>query len=178
MAFDAFLIFDHGSGKSAKETKGETTDDKYKDDGALEIMSFSFGAHNSVNIGSKTGGAGAGKADLQAFSFTHQFDTSLPPLFQTLCQGGHYDGVRLELRKAGAEAAKSGDAYAKINMKMVLVESIQLSGSEGSDAPMIQVSLRYGAIQVQYRAQDKTGGLGPVAEATWSQVKNKEGFEV
>ena len=60
MAFDAFLVV-KDAGKAVK-VKGETQDAFFKNLGAFEISEFSFGAENTLNITSATGGAGAGKA--------------------------------------------------------------------------------------------------------------------
>lgn len=180
MAFDAYLIFEAGSGKSAaaKDAPGETQDEHYKKEKAIEISNFSFGAQNVATIGSKSGGAGSGKANFKNFQFSKTIDTATTGLFQTMCQGGHYETVRLELRKSGAAAGKVGEPYAKFHMKMVFVTEIEYSGNDGDNTPTELVTLAFGAITIQYRAQDNKGTLGPVAEAQWSQVVNKATADV
>jgi type VI secretion system secreted protein Hcp len=178
MAFDAFLIFETGGGVAAHAAPGETQDQAYKKDKAIEISSFSFGADNSLSVGSKSSGAGAGKASFKLFKFRKNIDSASTGLFQTLCEGGHFESVRLELRKAGAASGKLGDPYAKVRMKMAFVTEIEYSGSDGDDVPSEEVSLAVGSILIQYRAQDAKGALGPVAEAKWSQVINKATDEV
>ncbi len=59
MAFDAFLTFTGGPVK----IKGETQDSVYKN--AFEISEFSFGAENTLNITSATGGAKRRQGHLQ-----------------------------------------------------------------------------------------------------------------
>ena len=175
MAFDAFLVFKEGG--SAKVTQGESQDAKYGEgkEFAIELESFSFGGLNSIVAGSKSGGAGAGRAELTDFSFVKSFDTATTPLFQSMLLGGHYKEVILYLRKTGTG---TDDPYAKISMMQVLVRNIVLSGSAGSDTPMEQVSLVPGAIKIEYRKQDKEGNLGAVSEALWSLVKNAPQYEV
>jgi type VI secretion system secreted protein Hcp len=175
MAFDAFLVFTAGSGVAAKETQGESQDKKFGPLKAIEPLSFSFGAANAVNVGSGSGGAGAGKALLLAFNFTKSMDTASTALFHTMVHGGHYEKVELYLRKAGT---KSEDEFAKVTMAMVFVSSIQLSGSQGSDVPMENVVLEYGAIEIKYRGQKKDGSLLPATDVQWSQVLNTPSLDV
>ncbi|HSG71245.1 MAG TPA: type VI secretion system tube protein Hcp [Planctomycetaceae bacterium] len=177
MAIDAFLIFETGTGVAAHAAPGETQDSAYKEHKAIEISSFEFGGENTLNIGSKSGGAGAGKATLKQFKFRKNLDSASTGLFQTMVEGGHYETVRLELRKSGAASGKMGDPYAKVHMKMAFVTDIEYSMS-GDDVPEESVSLAIGSITIQYRAQNKSGALGPVAEAKWSQVLNKATDEV
>jgi type VI secretion system secreted protein Hcp len=173
MAFDAFLIFETGSGKSvsAKEAPGETQDSVYKKDKAIEINEYSFGGENATTVGSKSGGAGAGKCTFKEFKFEKTIDTATTGLFQTMCQGGHYETVRLEIRKSGSDATSGGAVYLKYTMKMVFVTDIEYHGSE--DAIKESVSLACGAIIIQYWPQDASGKLGGVAEAKWSRIVNK-----
>ncbi len=51
------------------DIKGESTDDKHKDE--VEVLSYSWGVTNPVHIGSG-GGAGTGKATFQDLSIVHR----------------------------------------------------------------------------------------------------------
>lgn len=73
MAFDAFLKID-----------GIT--DKLPDQ-EIRLESFSWGVSNSATIGSQTGGAGAGKASFQDFSFTARAGEQSPLLFERAITG-------------------------------------------------------------------------------------------
>jgi type VI secretion system secreted protein Hcp len=61
MAFNAFLIFGGAAQNGAVAIEGETQDEEMAKQKAFEIDSFNFGVENTLNIGSKSGGAGAGK---------------------------------------------------------------------------------------------------------------------
>src|SRR3546814_13587821 len=87
MSFDAFLIFENpGSGGIA--ITGETMDEDMKKKKAFEIKKFSFGVKNTVNIGSQSGGAGAGKATLHDFSVQKNHDSGSPGTVRNLRRGG------------------------------------------------------------------------------------------
>jgi type VI secretion system secreted protein Hcp len=83
MAFDAFL-------------KIEGITDKLPDQ-EIQLESFSWGVSNSATIGSATGGAGAGKASFQDFSFTAQAGEQSPLLFEGTATGQHIKSATLRI---------------------------------------------------------------------------------
>src|SRR3546814_12483117 len=107
MSFDAFLIFENpGSGGIA--ITGETMDEDMKKKKAFEIKQFSFGVTNTVNIGSQSGGAGAGKATFVDFTDQTNPDSVSPGLIITRCTGGPYGDVTLILRRSGGNRSQPG----------------------------------------------------------------------
>lgn len=165
MAFDAFCYFPKSS------VKGETMDDTMSGEGAFEIVSFEIGAENNINIGSMTGGGGAGKATFKELTVTKKTDTSSAELFAMLCSGKHFDDMVIELRRSGM-AAKSGDGFLKWEFKQVMLQDISWSGSDGDDVCEETLVIQYGAMKVSYKPQDKTGKMGEPKTAEWSRVKN------
>jgi type VI secretion system secreted protein Hcp len=174
MAFDTFLCFTATSGSgSAVPIVGESQDSVYK--GCFEIKEFSFGAENTLNITSATGGAGAGKASFKEFKVKKQTDTATPFLLQTLGLGGHYDVVQLFIRKSGAQAAAglSGQAYIVFSFGMVAVKSLDWSGSDGDDVPTEDVVFEFGELVVSYYPQLPTGLLDTKPRTgSWSKLTN------
>lgn len=177
MAFDAFLYF-----PGSKDVKGETLDSDMAKKDALELLSFSFGAENSVNIGSQSGGAGAGKVSFSEFEVTKRTDTASCGLFATCCMGTHFDEAIIELRRAGGSAQKTGATFMKIHFKMVVVNDISWSGSDGDDICEESLKFRYGAIKIEYFKQDSKGKMtkasGSQGEVKWSQVLNEANYSV
>lgn len=172
MAFDAFLTFT-GKGAGAEKVSGESMDPTYgQDKGAFEISEFSFGAENTLSIGSATSGAGAGKATFKEFTVKKLVDKSSPLLLKTLGSGGHYKKVYLWIRKSGAETGKTGQAYLSFCFGMVAVKSIEWSGSSGDDTPTETVIFEYGALLVGYKQQDESGALVGSSFGGWSRVEN------
>lgn len=181
MAVDAFLQFTKKG--TAIEVAGETQDKTFKSPpgggpAAFELIKWSFGASNTATISSATGGAGAGKAEFDAFSITKPVDQATPYLFQTACVGGHYDQVTLWLRKSGGSQTDAGKPYVQWTFKMMFIE--KMSWSSGDDQPTEDIQFRYGAIQFVYTPQDTQGQLLPANAKTtsWSQVLNDDEFAV
>lgn len=165
-AMDIFLKFD-GAGVAASETKGESTVKGFEN--MIPLRSFSFGIENSVSIGSKSGGAGAGKASFRPIDLVKDVDKATPPLIQTLALGGHYDTAYIYVRKSDSSASAS-DSFLIYELKMVAVESVDhhIDGEEVTE----KIRLQYGAFKLQYRPTDKTGKTGTPVEAIWNQIKN------
>jgi len=171
VAFDAFLVFTT-PGDGSYPIKGETTDKVYAN--AFEISEFSFGAENTLSIGSATTGAGAGKATFKEFTVKKLVDVASPKLLMTLGMGGHYKKVQLFLRKSGTEKGKTGQAYLTFAFGMVAVKSLEWSGSSGDDVPTETVIFEYGELAVGYKAQTTTGTLGALVSGFWSKLNNTD----
>ncbi len=175
MAIDAFLRFTKPG--SAIAVEGETQDKTFsKSPAAFELQKWSFGASNTATISSATGGAGAGKAEFDAFTVTKTVDKASPLLFLTSCLGGHYEGVTLSLRKSGGSQSDAGTPYIVWEFKLVFIEKIQWSS--GDDAPTEDITFRYGAIQFSYTPQLAGGTQGTQVQTTWSQILNDKEFAV
>ena len=172
MAFDAFAYF------KGSDVEGETQDDAMKKNKAFEIISFEIGAENNINIGSMTAGGGAGKASFKEFTITKKTDTASCAMFSKLCEGAHFDDMVVELRRTGGAAGVSGKTFLKWEFKLVMIQDISWSGSDGDDICEETVVLQYGAMKVTYTPQDKQGKDGTPKTGEWSRVLNKANLAV
>ena len=172
MAFDAFAYF------KGSDVEGETQDDAMKKNKAFEIISFEIGAENNINIGSMTAGGGAGKASFKEFTITKKTDTASCAMFSKLCEGAHFDDMIVELRRSGGAAGVSGKTFLKWEFKLVMIQDISWSGSDGDDICEETVVLQYGAMKVTYTPQDKQGKDGTPKTGEWSRVLNKANLAV
>lgn len=176
MAVDAFLQFKN-AGAAGHDIEGETFDKQMRSMSPkpFDIQSWNFGITQDVNVGSASGGIGAGKVNFNPFKITKAIDKSSPYFFATLCTGGHYQDVVLYMRKAGTSKDKSnspdGDVYLKYEFKMAFVSNI--SWSHNDPAPNEEITFEYGALQVTYKLQKKDGSLDKPVTTAWSRVLNK-----
>jgi type VI secretion system secreted protein Hcp len=145
---------------------GELTSEKHK--GEIEILSYSWGV--SQQGGSSTGGgAGAGKATFQDFTFVKNMDRSSPLLFVKAATGEHIKEVVL----TGEVAGKRGQKFMEIKMSDVLISSYQQGGSDGG-VPTDTFSLNFAKIEFKYYPADKSGALGGPVAGGWDLKENKE----
>ncbi|MEO0401530.1 MAG: type VI secretion system tube protein Hcp [Pseudomonadota bacterium] len=169
MAFDAFAYF-------PKDTavKGETQDDVYKKEGAFEILSFEIGAENNINIGSISAGGGAGKATFKELNVTKKTDSCSCALFSKLCEGNHFEELIIVLRRSGGKP----HIFLKFEFRLVMIQDISWTGSDGDDICEETVVMQYGAMKVTYTAQKEDGAAGEQKSGEWSRVLNKANLAV
>lgn len=84
---------------------GELTESKGKfstKGTVFEIDDYSFDIKQTLNIGSQSKGAGAGRVTFNPFSITRKIDKASPVFYQMACSGTPFQEVCLGLRKASA----------------------------------------------------------------------------
>jgi type VI secretion system secreted protein Hcp len=161
MAADTFLEFQGGN-----SFKGESQDDKYKDQ--IEIMSYSLGVSNSGS-GAVGAGSGVSKATFSDISIQKYVDKSSPNFFISCANGSHIDKAIIHVRKAGEKPQE----YLTITMEEVFVSSYSEGGSDGSGLPMDSVSLNFAKIEFKYSPQKKDGSLDAANPKGWDLKGNK-----
>jgi type VI secretion system secreted protein Hcp len=159
MAVDMFLKMDG--------IKGESVDDKHKDE--IDVLSWSWGMSQSgsAHMG---GGAGAGKVNVHDLSFTKHIDVSSPDLYLACCNGKHLKEAKLVVRKAGESPLE----YLVITMTDVIISSASPGGSGGEDRLTENVSLNFAKVNVDYTAQDNKGGAAAKPKMGWDIAANKK----
>ena len=102
------------------------------------------------------------------------------PSRAALATGRHIKTVIIELRRSGQanKTLRSGGIFMRFEMKLVMVQDISWSGSDGDDICEETVILQFGAIEVTYTPQTKEGKDGTKQQARWSRVKNNNSLDV
>jgi type VI secretion system secreted protein Hcp len=149
------------------DIKGESLDDKHKDE--IEVLSWSWGVSNPVSaaIGS---GAGAGKANFHDLSFTHKIDKASPVLMQACATGVHLKDATITHRKAG----KGQQEFLVIKMNDVIVTGVTHSDS-GADGSMESVTLAFAKVDLEYKPQKADGTLDAAIAFKFDLKANKVG---
>jgi len=159
MASDMFLKLDG--------IKGESTDDKHKDE--IEISSFSWGASSHSSIGSASTGGGVGKASFSDFTFTKKVDMSSPKLALLAGRGDHIATATLSIRKAGGAAGQVD--YQVYTLDTIYVTGVQIQGdSQGEFYETL--TLAPTKFKWEYKQQDAKGGLTGNVAVTVDRAKN------
>ena len=102
------------------DIKGESTDDKHKDE--IEVLSFSWGVTNAATSDAG-GGGGVGKATFQDLSIVHKIDKASPKLLQACATGTHLKEATITHRKAG----KGQQEFLIIKMNDVIITGVAQS---------------------------------------------------
>jgi type VI secretion system secreted protein Hcp len=157
MAVDMFL--------KIEGIPGESTDKKHKDE--IDVISFSWGATQSGGSYG-TGGRGAGKVQMQDFSFVMKVNKASPKLMLSCATGEHIPNATLVCRKAGGEQQE----YLTVKFTDVLISSYQTSGSSGDDVPMDQCALNFDKIEFEYKPQKPDGTLDSPVKTGYNLKEN------
>ena len=133
------------------DIKGESIDDKHKDE--IEVLSYSWGVSNAGSMSFGTGG-GEGKATFHDLSFTHKIDKASPVLMQACATGVHLKEGTITHRKAG----KGQQEYLVIKMNDIIVTGVTHGGS-GADGSSENVSIAFAKVNLEYKPQKADGSL-------------------
>ena len=159
MAFDSFM--------KIEGIKGESMDKVHKDE--IEVLSFTWGVKQTGTWGKGSGG-GAGKCELNDFSFVKRIDKSSVTLFTKCCTGDHIPQAFFTVRKAGGDKVE----YLTYKFTDLMVTSVRPGGAaQGPDEiPLEEVAIGYGKCEIKYVPQNAQGtGNGPLTGG-WNVLEN------
>jgi type VI secretion system secreted protein Hcp len=151
------------------DIKGESTDDKHKDE--IDVDSWSWGASNpgSMSVG---GGGGTGKVSFSDLTFVHRIDKSSPNLWKACSTGEHLKEATLTSAKQG----KGPQDFLIIKMTDVLITSVSVAQSNGdSSVPQESVSIQFAKVDLEYKPQKPDGSLDAGLHFKYDVKANKEG---
>ena len=160
MAVDQFM--------KIEGVKGEAQDKDHKDE--MDVLAWSWGASQSgtTHIG---GGSGAGKVNVQDFSFTKYVDKASPVLTKFCCNGEHIKEAKLTVRKAGGHQLE----YVIITMTDLIISSVSHGGSESDERLTENVTLNFAKVLYEYQPQKADGTKdGGMIKMGWNIKENVE----
>lgn len=161
-AVDFYLKLDGVEGESKK--KGHENE--------IEILSFSFGASNNATAGVGSGQSGAGRVNMNDFSFMSPTSKASPKLIQAMFEGKMVPKAVLVGRRAGLKSGKA-TKYMVWEMKNVVVSGHSLAGSVGDDIPVESFSVRFEEVSLKYKSV-KAGESEGAINGGWNLKTNKE----
>jgi type VI secretion system secreted protein Hcp len=134
----------------------------------FEVETFNFDVEQTLNIGSQSSGAGAGKVTFNPFSITRKPDANSAALWAHLCNGGAIKSMVLTAVRAGSAAA-----FFSYTMGLVAVKSMAVAAAESGDL-IETVTFEYGQATYGAAAQNPDGSLGSVVTSGWDVTKNQK----
>jgi type VI secretion system secreted protein Hcp len=148
------------------DIKGESIDDKHKDE--IEVLSYSWGVTNEGSMKFGTGG-GEGKALFHDLTIVHNIDKASPVLMQACATGTHLKEATITHRKAG----KGQQEYLVVKMNDVIITGVTHAGS--GDGHSENVSLAFGKVNVEYKPQKADGSLDAGIHFKYDLKAQKDG---
>ena len=149
------------------DIKGESLDDKHKDE--IEVLSFSWGVTNAGSPSNGAGG-GAGKASFQDLSIVHRVDKASPLLLRACATGTHFKEATITHRKAG----KGQHEFLIVKLSDIIITAVNHGGS--ADQPASEtVSLAFAKVGREYKPQKSDGSLDAGVFFKYDIKANREG---
>lgn len=149
------------------DIKGESLDDKHKDE--IEVLSFSWGVANAGVVSPGSGG-GSGKATFQDLSIVHNVDKASPLLLKACATGTHIKDATITHRKAG----KGQQEYLIVKLNDVIITGVTHGGSPGQGISE-NVTLAFAKVDLEYKPQKADGTLDAGIHFKYDIKGNKEG---
>ncbi len=162
MAVDIFL-------KLSNNIKGESQDDKHRDE--IDVLAWNWGLTQSgtTHIGS---GGGGGKVNVQDITLTKYVDLATNDLIKRATSGEHIENGELIVRKSGGASPVE---YFRIKMENIMITSYNTGGAkDGLDRILETLTLNFRKFEVLYTLQEDSGAPGAETLAGWDIAENKE----
>jgi type VI secretion system secreted protein Hcp len=147
--------------------KGESLDDKHKDE--VEVLSWSWGVSQSGSMAHGSGGEG--RTSFNDLNFIHHIDKASPALLKACATGEHIKEATITVRKAG----KGQQEFLIVKMNDIIVTSVAPSTSADGTATAETVALQFAKIDLEYRPQKADGSLDAGLHFKYDIKGNKEG---
>lgn len=97
-------------------------------------------------------------------------DKCYPAVLKHCSTGKHLGQVEISLCKAGGTQIEFG----KITLTDVMVTSVTVSGTDGSDSVLVNYAFQAAKVKTQYWEQTNQGGKGAESQMGFNIKENKE----
>jgi|SRR5271165_3712311 len=135
----------------------------------FNLSYFDLGVTQTVNIGSASGGAGAGKATFKPL-VVHTSFAPFESLFEAAAAGSHFETCTLTTKNSTGEVIE-------FSLKTVFVTEVdaiaQSATADSTRTAYTQVNFEYGSVQVTSPGTGADDGGASPANDGWVKVKNR-----
>lgn len=159
MAVNYFMKFDG--------VQGEVADVLSKNQ--IRLLSWGWCAHNLSSVESAEG-SGAGKVDLEDFTFITLVERSSPQFFGHICSGTHVSSAVVTAWKAGDSLMP----WLEMTFKGVFITNLKEEGALFDDEkPIVHMALSFEQVTIEYKIQGKDSNLVSTGQITYNRKENK-----
>jgi type VI secretion system secreted protein Hcp len=137
-------------------------------EGEIELLDWKWGCDQSLNIGSQSSGAGAGKIKFRSLSITKLIDKSSPVLFVSAASGRAFLTGHLTVLWSVGTSPGAFDLL-KLELKTAAIKSIALAQG---DPPVEQVEIEFGAVKITHVPEGADGKPQDPVSGGWDAIRN------
>jgi type VI secretion system secreted protein Hcp len=134
----------------------------------IELIHWSRGADQVLNIGSQTSGSGAGKVAFRSLSITKYIDKTTPVLFQCCCSGKPFKTATLTLAQPLGKDSQTTTVFT-VDMKLVAVKSVTYG--DAAD-PSETIEFEFGGAVLTFVPHGADGRVLAAVVNGWNRVQN------
>lgn len=163
MAIDMHLKLEGGTVTFEGESKHEGFEKE------IDIMSWSWGVSTTGSFAVGAGGS-AGKPNIQDLSFSKYLDKSSTAFLKALVGNAHSDSATLTVSKGTGDKREK---YFTIKLSPVMVSAYGVSGADGSDLMMENISLGFQKYEIEYFKQDDKGKVASAGKTSYDMMIQK-----
>ncbi len=159
-----------GINQGAPTVKGDVDLSNY-----LQLSSIQYDFVQTLNIGSQSTGAGAGKVTFNPLTITKTVDQTSAPLFQAMASGTAYQFIEFLIVSSAGSNSQARVVLYKVLLKLAAVKTMSVSSVEcTSGCPGIaeSISFEYGGYVVFTYIQKADESVTPGRIAGWNRVSN------
>jgi type VI secretion system secreted protein Hcp len=140
---------------------GESVSDQAT--GQIDINGWDINVSNGGTMHTG-GGGGAGAASHGDVSIQKNMDKSSTALFKACATGTHIPHATIRMYKSGGEQLM----YASIKMENILITSVNVGGSSGSDTMSENLTMNFSSYEYVYKPQNTDGTLAVQTELKYN----------
>lgn len=138
----------------------------------VALTTYTDGDKQTLNIGSQSTGAGAGKITYDSLTFSKSPDEQSGKFFEMMASGTPFKFVEFSFYKT---SGTNDYLYYKIRLSLVAFKYIQRAAAacSGNCPDLIEnFAMEYGAKYIVYYPQKQDGSYGTPVGGGWDRVKN------
>jgi type VI secretion system secreted protein Hcp len=124
-------------------------------EGAIEVLSWSWGVSHPESPGGGGGGGGAGRADFDELQVVTTIGSASPELVESCATGRHHGTAVLVGLKQGNRPIE----FLRYELGDVTVTNVEHS-DDGDDRPVEHLALAYDEFSIAFTAQAADGSAG------------------
>lgn len=138
----------------------------------IRLSDFSTDIEQTLNIGSQSTGAGAGRVTFNPFTIRKPIDATSPTLFTNAASGTPFKTAELFVANA------KGIILLVFTFKLVAVKTVSWSVSAGDEGVSEVVTFEYGGLFVTVNGQGPDGNINNTTLAGWNRVRNVKDSDI
>lgn len=148
---------------------GESTDKAHPNE--IDVLAWSWGMSNSGTTHSGAG-TGAGKANVQDFSFTKYLDKSSPKLMLSALKGETFTDAIFTVVRPNPKQAGTTYECLKLKLENVLVTSVSGGGATAENNLTENVTLNFSKFTLDYIAPPISGSTPSIETVVYDISTN------